>query len=305
MPCPSCSKSTYIAAKRGHIRCVLEHVQWDHRTLCGAIRSGSREVYDAVKDLEPDHSRTPPFIVAQNAVCVGWLDVVREHFPLVERRYVKKMCLLALEGGYRDIAKYIIDNTPFSEIENSGDHLFYSAVVGGNFECIDLVNDVFEKNMWTVVSPKALYAGAVASQKMGVWEILTRVVPPTEEVLALSVAYAIDMKKYHAVRIVVNHATTHMVPLPALLKNLCIKTRDVHLMRMLYTNNEEWPPNFNELLSREIERAGPRVRVHLESIRDFAHSCGANKVDELVRIMKDIDMPQAKRQRFERLVKLF
>lgn len=305
MPCPSCSKNTYIAAKRGHIRCVLEHVQWDHRTLCGAIRSGSREVYDAVKDLEPAFSRTPSTIVAQNAVCVGWLDVVQEHFPHVEPRHVKKMCLLALEHGYPGIAKYVIDNMCPLEVQRSGNDFFYSAVVSGNFECIDLVNDVYEKNMWTVLSPKALYAAAVSSQKIGVWDILTRVVPPTEEVLALSVAYAIDLKKYHSVRIVVNHATAQMVPLPPLLKNLCIKTRDVHLMRMLHTNNEEWPPNFSELLEREIQRAGPRVRVHLENIRDFAHSCGANKVDELMRIMKDVDMPPAKRQRFERLVRLF
>jgi len=303
MVCPACSKNSYIAAKRGHIQCVREHREWDARTLCGAIRSKSREVYDQVRALEPPNMHTPAMLIVENAVNVGWLDVVQEHIEFCHD--IKKIAIISLKCGHYELSKYILGELPRDILDQVEHQLFYSAVMSGNLQCIDMVNDMYEKNLWITTPQMMLYAAAVSSNKPCVWHILTRCTPPTEQHLVSSVAFSIDLKKYTSAKVVTNIATTLRVPLPPELKTMCIRTRDVQMLRMLYRNNEEWPANFSHVLESQIEKAGPRIRVLLEQMREFAESCGADKIGELMRIINDVDMPPAKRQRFETLVKLF
>ena len=303
MVCPACSKNSYIAAKRGHIQCVREHREWDSRTLCGAIRSRSREVYDQVKALEPPIMHTPATLIVENAAKVGWLDVVQEHIDLCHD--VMKIAIISLQCGHYELSKYILEKLDRDTLNQAEHKLFYSAVMGGNLQCIDMVNDMYEKNLWTTAPPMMLYAAAVSSNKPSVWDILTRCNPPTEQYLVSSAVYSMELKKYTSAKVVTNIATTLHVPLPPQLKTMCIRVRDVHMLRLLYRNNEEWPVNFSQVLESQIEKAGPRIRVFLQQMREFAESCGADKIGELMRIINDVDIPPAKRQRFETLVKLF
>ena len=217
----------------------------------------------------------------------------------------KKLVFISLQSGKSLISKYVLEN--LSEVEKHAyrERMFYFAMVSGNLECIDMVNDAFEENLWNDINSNLLYSAAVIGECIPVWHILVRCVPPSDALLAHTCGFGLERKKYASVRFAINYATENAIILPTQLKSMCLRSRNIQIMRHLHTNNPEWPPNFMHDIEFLTTRAGPRVRLELKDIRDFADSRGANKICELIRIMTDVDMPASKRQKFDRLVELF
>lgn len=288
MSCRSC-KTTYLAAKKGHVECVLDKVEWHKRTLCGAIMSGNRGVYERIRRL--DKGRAVPSEVVLAAAEKGWVDVVADNYdgPYGDR-FLLKLMASAMSSGSSHMCDFVCTNymRDFQLTLANYKSLLVSAIGSKSIPMMKWFKDTF--GWWVDYidgEGPTLYECAVMTNDVTMMEYLWPYFDVQMHRGAMYHWYLQSaLKRPQAFRFLIDKCDELGIRVPAELKDQVLWYPKFAFQNivLLYRNNNEWGRYFKYALEDELREAGPRTRVIFERIKDYAeyHGLHADRTDDIL-----------------------
>lgn len=305
--CTSC-KNTYTAAKKRHVKCIDRlKDEWHPKTLCGAIMSGDRRMYDTVKLM--DDNRTDSWQVVNAAAKEGWRDVVADYHRSTYTRWdAQGLMYSALAGGHVDMCDFVYTNyfmklVPFNEYTYRS-VLMSGVIKSGSLTMLHWFVENFEwRPQYVDGYARDIMVCAVLADDVQVLEYLWPLFDVQMHRGAMRHWYLQDSfsKCPNSFKFLVDKCTNELgYQIDARFKNYVILSprHAFENIVALYSNNREWAPSFRYELEYELRIVGPRHRINLEQVKRFAERHGMNDVGKahLLRQIRTIigDVEQAR-----------
>lgn len=287
--CTSCN-NTYIAAKKRHVKCIerLKDV-WHPKTLCGAIMSGDRRMYDTVKAM--DANRTSSWQVVNAAAKEGWCDVVADYHRSTYTRWdAQELMYSALLGGHLKMCEFVYTNyfiklVPFNEFVYRN-VLMHGAIKSGSLAILHWFVENFEwRPQYVDGYARDIMTCAIMANDVEVLEYLWPLFDIQMHAGAMQHWYLNDaFSRYpNSFKFLVDKCTNEIgYEIEASYKNYVILSprHAYENIVALYNNNNEWTESFRYELETELRIAGPRQRIKLQQVKQFAAQHGMYDADK-------------------------
>lgn len=289
MSCPSC-KNTYIAAKNRHMGCIeaLSGI-WDKRTLCGAIESGDKRVYNTVREM--DYGRTCDIEVICAAAKAAWTDVMANHYnQYFTNETLVKFMQSAMSGKSVHSCEFVYTN--YMRDVDITVARYKKLLMSAISSCSTVVIRWFEQTFgWWVQyideNTAEFFECAVNTGDLTMMEYLWPIFDLEVHFRAMEHRYLHSALRIpRAFQFLMGKCNEFDFAVDPELKEqaLWYPKYALHNIILLYRNNAEWGWHFAFAIEDEIAAAGPRNKLIYERIKGFAieHGLHLNRKDEFL-----------------------
>lgn len=285
MSCLTCKNNTYTAAKRRHLKCLAaaEKVGWHSRTLCGAIMSGDRRVYDKVKAM--DNGRARAWDVINAAAKEGWRDVVADHYEgPYDVNELDQLMSSAMSGHHLDMCEFVYLNY-YKDVVRFNDKTYrWLLLYAAKSASLSVVLWFVEQFEWRPhyideFWERHIFTAAVKADDVEVLGYLWPRFDRHTHQQCMRYWYLEEAlpRSPNAFKFLVDKCTTELgYRIEAGFKDYVL-THPRHAYQnimTLYRNNNEWGFRFKHSLDEALNTAGPRYKRNLERVKAFAKERG-------------------------------
>ena len=294
MKCKTCT-NTYIAAKKRHVKCV-EYMKdtWHPKTLCGAIASGDRRIYNKIKDM--DACRTFWWDTMNAAAKEGWRDVVADYHQRAPytRAEAETLMMNAMAGHHLDMCDFVYLNY-YRETVEINEYTYRSmlgfAIKSGSIEVVKWFEENFGWRFDYIYDhQRSIFTRAIMADDVQVLEYLWNRLDTQVHNESMRHWYLEDAisKSPNAFKFLVDKCTHEFgyTIEPGFKDWVLLRPRYAYEnIVALYSNNSDWGERFKHSIEQEIHLTTRPVHKRiLMRIREFARERGLYRTNLLQKI---------------------
>jgi hypothetical protein len=293
MTCKTC-RNTYVAAKKRHYKCVESlKDKWHQKTLCGAIASGDRRVYDKIKDM--DAGRTSSWDIVNAAAKEGWRDVVADHHRgLYTRAEAETLMMNSMGGHHLDMCDFVYLNY-YKEVVDINEYTYRSmlgfAIKSGSIDVVHWFEENFRWRFHYIYDhQRNIFTQAIMADDVQVLEYLWNRLDTQVHNESMRHWYLEDAisKSPNAFKFLVDKCTHEFgyTIEPGFKDWVLLRPRYAYEnIVALYSNNSDWGERFKHTIEQEIHMTTrPAHKRILMRIREFARGHGLYGINLLQKI---------------------